>query len=104
MKISVQREDFDLGLEVRTISRNSKIGAVASFIGLVRDVRMTLEHYPGMTENAIRKILEEAARRWQGMDCTVIHRYGEPEPKDPIVLVAVTRAHPGAAFAPSEFI
>jgi len=104
MKVAVQREDFDLGLEVRTISRSSKIGAVASFIGLVRDVRMTLEHYPGMTENAIRKIVEEAAGRWQVMDCTVIHRYGELEPNDQIVLVAVASAHRGDAFAACEFI
>src|SRR5258708_29364990 len=104
MKISVQREDFDLGLEVRTISRNSKIGAVASFIGLVRDVRMTLEHYPSMTESAIRKIVEEAASRWQVMDCTVIHRYGELEPNDQIVMVAVASAHRGDAFQACEFI
>src|ERR1700687_3881861 len=104
MKISVQRDDFDLGAEVRTISANSKIGAVASFIGLVRDVRMTLEHYPGMTESAIRKIVEEAAGRWQVMDCTVIHRYGELEPNDQIVLVAVASAYRGDAFAACEFI
>ena len=104
MKISIQREDFDLGAEVRAISKNSKIGAVASFVGLVRDVRMTLEHYPGMTENAIRKIVDEAGTRWQVMDCTVIHRYGELQPNDQIVLVAVASAHRGDAFAACEFI
>jgi molybdopterin synthase catalytic subunit len=104
MKISIQREDFDLGAEVRAISRNSKIGAVASFVGLVREVRMTLEHYPGMTENAIRKIVDEAGTRWQVMDCTVIHRYGELQPNDQIVLVAVASAHRGDAFAACEFI
>jgi molybdopterin synthase catalytic subunit len=104
MKISIQREDFDLGAEVRAISGNPKIGAVASFVGLVRDVRMTLEHYPGMTENAIRKIVEQAASRWQVMDCTVIHRHGELQPNDPIVLVAVASAHRGDAFAACEFI
>jgi len=104
MKVSVQREDFDLGAEVRAISRNAKTGAVASFVGLVRDVRMTLEHYPGMTESAIRKIVDEAAGRWQVMDCTVIHRYGDLEPNDPIVLVAVASAHRGDAFAACEFI
>ena len=104
MKIAVQREDFDLGAEVRAISRNTKTGAVASFVGLVRDVRMTLEHYPGMTENAIRKIVDEAAGRWQVMDCTVIHRYGDLEPNDQIVLVAVASAHRGDAFAACEFI
>ena len=104
MKVSIQRQDFDLGAEVRAISRNKKTGAVASFVGLVRDVRMTLEHYPGMTENAIRKIVDEAAGRWQVMDCTVIHRYGDLEPNDQIVLVAVASAHRGDAFAACEFI
>jgi molybdopterin synthase catalytic subunit len=104
MKVSVQHEDFDLGAEVRAISRESKVGAVASFVGLVREVRMTLEHYPGMTENAIRKIVDQAASRWQVMDCTVIHRYGELEPNDRIVLVAVASAHRGDAFAACEFI
>jgi molybdopterin synthase catalytic subunit len=104
MKIAVQREDFDLGAEVRAISRDSKVGAVASFVGLVRDVRMTLEHYPGMTESAIRRIVEEAGGRWRVMDCTVIHRYGDLAPNDQIVLVAVASAHRGDAFAACEFI
>jgi molybdopterin synthase catalytic subunit len=104
MKVSVQREEFDLGAEVRAISKSSKIGAVASFVGLVRDVRMTVEHYPGMTENAIRKIVEQAASRWQVMDCSVIHRYGELEPNDQIVMVAVASAHRGDAFKACEFI
>ena len=104
MKVSVQREDFDLGAEVRAISRDAKVGAVASFIGLVRDVRMTLEHYPGMTESAVGKIVEEAAARWQVMDCTVIHRYGDLAPNDQIVLVAVASAHRADAFAACAFI
>jgi molybdopterin synthase catalytic subunit len=104
MKVSVQREDFDLGAEVRAISRNTSTGAVASFVGLVRDVRMSLEHYPGMTESAIRKIVDEAGARWQVMDCTVIHRYGDLAPNDQIVLVAVASAHRGDAFAACEFI
>ena len=104
MKVKVQREDFDLSAEVRAISRNTKTGAVASFVGLVRDVRMTLEHYPGMTESAIGRSVEEAAGRWQVMDCTVIHRYGDLEPNDQIVLVAVASAHRGDAFAACEFV
>ena len=104
MKISVQREDFDLGAEVAAISRKSTIGAVASFVGRVREVRMTLEHYPGMTERAIEKIVEEARSRWRVMDCTVIHRYGPLEPNDQIVMVAVAGAHRGEAFAACEFI
>jgi len=104
MKISVQREGFDLGAEVRAISANSKVGAVASFVGLVRDVKMTLEHYPGMTERAIAGIVEQAKGRWNVMDCTVIHRYGDLAPNDQIVLVAVASAHRGDAFAACEFI
>jgi molybdopterin synthase catalytic subunit len=104
MKISIQKEDFDLSREVKAISGNAKVGAVASFVGLVRDVRMTLEHYPGMTETSIRRIVDEAADRWQVKDCTVIHRYGDLEPNDQIVLVAVASAHRGDAFAACEFI
>ena len=104
MKISLQREDFDLGSEVKAISGNPKIGAVASFVGLVREVAMSLEHYPGMTENSIKKIAEEARSRWQVIDCTVIHRYGDLQPNDQIVLVAVASAHRGDAFAACEFI
>ena len=104
MKISVQQADFDVGFEVRNISKNNGIGAVASFVGLVRDVAMTLEHYPGMTERAIAKIVEEAKGRWQVMDYAVIHRYGALQPNDQIVLVAVASAHRGDAFAACEFI
>ncbi|OFZ90679.1 MAG: molybdenum cofactor biosynthesis protein MoaE [Betaproteobacteria bacterium RBG_16_66_20] len=104
MKISVQMDDFDVGFEIKSISKNNSIGAVASFVGLVRDVAMTLEHYPGMTERAIGKIVEEAKTRWQVTDCTVIHRYGALEPNDQIVLVAVASGHRGDAFAACEFI
>jgi len=104
MKIAVQTGDFEVGSEIRSISKADSIGAVASFIGLVRDVAMTLEHYPGMTERAIAKIVDEAKSRWQVMDCTVIHRYGALRPNDQIVLVAVASAHRGDAFAACEFI
>jgi molybdopterin synthase catalytic subunit len=104
VKISVQREDFDLSREVKAISVSSSIGAVASFVGLVREVRMTLEHYPGMTERAIAAIVEEARGRWNVLDCTVIHRYGDLAPGESIVLVAVASAHRGDAFAACEFI
>jgi len=104
MKVSVQREEFDIGLEVRKISGDKSIGAVASFIGQVRDVAMTLEHYPGMTEKALTGIAQEAMRRWQIIDCTVIHRFGELKPTDPIVLVVVASAHRGDAFAACEFL
>ena len=65
---------------------------------------MTLEHYPGMTEKAIAKIVEEAQARWNVIDCTVIHRFGELKPTDQIVLVVVASAHRGDAFAACEFI
>jgi molybdopterin synthase catalytic subunit len=104
MKVLVQSQDFDLSTEVENISGNPKVGAVASFVGVVREVPMTLEHYPGMTENSIRKIAEEASSRWKVMDCTVIHRYGALQPGDQIVLVAVASAHRRDAFAACEFI
>ena len=104
MKVSVQAEDFDLSTEVIEISMNSRTGAVASFVGVVRDVAMTLEHYPGMTENAIKKIVEEARSRWQILDLAVIHRYGELQPGDQIVLVAIASSHRGDAFAACQFI
>ena len=104
MKIAVQAQDFDAGAEMRALSRDPKVGAVASFVGVVREVGMTLEHYPGMTEKALRKIAEEAKSRWQVLDCTVIHRVGPLEPTDQIVLVAVSSAHRGDAFSACEFI
>jgi molybdopterin synthase catalytic subunit len=104
MKVSVQAEVFDVGFEIKSISRNKTIGAIASFVGQVRDVAMTLEHYPGMTEKALGRIVEEAMARWQIVDCTVIHRYGELKPTDPIVLVVVASAHRGDAFAACEFL
>ena len=104
MKISVQQGDFDLQTEVKAISANPRIGAVATFTGLVRDVAMALEHYPGMTERAIEKIVDEAKSRWQVIDCAVIHRYGALQPNDQIVMVAVASGHRGDAFAACEFI
>ena len=104
MKVSVQAEDFDAGAEIRALSHDPKVGAVASFIGLVREVGMTLEHYPGMTERALQKIVDDARARWQVLDCTVIHRVGSLKPTDQIVLVVVAGAHRGDAFAACEFI
>jgi molybdopterin synthase catalytic subunit len=104
VKVSVQKEDFDLGQEVKSLLVDTKIGAVASFVGVVRDVPMTLEHYAGMTEREIGKIVEEAQGRWKLMGCTVIHRYGELRPGDQIVMVAVASAHRGDAFAACEFV
>jgi molybdopterin synthase catalytic subunit len=103
MKVSVQEQDFDLGVEIGKLS-SPKIGAIATFVGVVREVAMTLEHYPGMTEKALQRIVEEANGRWQVMDCTVIHRYGALKPTDQIVMVAVASAHRADAFAACEFI
>ena len=104
MKLSVQAEDFDISTEVIDISMNTRTGAVASFVGVVREVPMTLEHYPGMTENAIKKIVEEARARWEILDYAVIHRYGELQPGDQIVLVAIASSHRADAFAACQFI
>lgn len=112
MPVRVQTEDFDAGAEIASLRRgNAKIGAVASFIGVCRDTNdgdavtsMTLEHYPGMTEKAIEKIVAEAKRRWNIADVLVVHRVGELKPTDQIVLVVVTGAHRGEAFASCEFI
>jgi molybdopterin synthase catalytic subunit len=84
---------------------------VATFVGLVRDLnegtavsRMTLEHYPGMTERALEDICAQAASRWDLLDTRVIHRVGPLEPGDAIVFVAVSSAHRGEAFAACEYI
>ena len=108
----MQREDFDIGAEIAAFRRaDPAIGAIASFIGLVRDVNdgdavggMTLEHYPGMTEKALAGIVAEAKARWDIVDALVIHRVGELKPLDQIVLVVVTGAHRRDAFAACEFI
>ena len=104
MKVLVQAQDFDAGAEMRALSSDPKVGAVASFVGVVREVGMTLEHYPGMTEKALEKIIAEAGTRWKVLDCTVIHRHGTLRPTDQIVLVVVASAHRGDAFAACEFI
>jgi len=108
----VQHEDFDAGREIaRLRAGNPRIGAIASFIGAVRDVNegdsvdeLTLDHYPGMTEKALAKIVAEARGRWNVIDTLVIHRIGTLKPTDQIVLVVVTSAHRGEAFAACEFL
>jgi molybdopterin synthase catalytic subunit len=110
--VRVQREDFDVACELERLrGGDARIGAIASFVGLVRDVNeasevrtMTLEHYPGMTEKALAQIVEEARSRWDIVDALVIHRVGELKPGDRIVLAAVAGAHRGEAFAACEFI
>lgn len=112
MTVRVQTQDFDVGGEIAALRRsNPKIGAIASFIGVVRDLsegdavrEMTLEHYPGMTEKALEKIVVEAKTRWDVIDVLVVHRVGRLRPTDQIVLVVVTSAHRGEAFAACEFV
>ncbi|MEW5888341.1 MAG: molybdopterin synthase catalytic subunit MoaE [Pseudomonadota bacterium] len=112
MSVSVQQQDFDVGAEIAALTAGRpQIGAVASFVGLVRDAndgagvsRMELEHYPGMTEKALEDIVAEARTRWDIMDVRVIHRYGPLRPGERIVLVIVAGAHRGEAFAACEFI
>lgn len=112
MTVRITTEDFDAGREIAALRANDRrVGAVASFIGTVRDVNegarvsaMTLEHYPGMTEKALDAIVEEARTRFDILDALVIHRVGELAPADQIVLVAVTSAHRGDAFDACRFV
>jgi molybdopterin synthase catalytic subunit len=112
MTVRVQEADFDLGAELAAMrAGEARVGAQASFLGLVRDLNdgssiseMTLEHYPGMTEKALEEIVVEAKGRWELYDVLVIHRVGPLKPCDQIVLVAVTSAHRGEAFAACEFV
>lgn len=115
--IRVQREDFDPGAEMAAFcAGDSSVGAVASFLGLVRADKtsdgaadaavaaMTLEHYPGMTERQLEAIEQEARRRWPLIDVLVIHRHGRLEPGDRIVLVLTASAHRQAAFDACAFL
>ena len=112
MPVRVQTADFDVGAEIRALRGAApRVGAVASFVGVVRDVndgdavsRLFLEHYPGMTERELEKICAEARARWEILDTLVVHRVGEMAPTDQIVLVVVTGGHRGEAFAACEFI
>ena len=111
-RVRVQPEDFDVGRELDALTRGrNDVGAVASFVGLVRDANdghpvraMTLEHYPGMTEKALEDICAQAHARWDLIDTLVIHRVGPLQPGDRIVLVGVAGAHRGEAFEACEFI
>ncbi|HEC06067.1 MAG TPA: molybdopterin synthase catalytic subunit MoaE [Thiolapillus brandeum] len=110
--IAVQEGSFDPAGEERLLREgNPRIGAVVTFLGLMRDINdddkistMTLEHYPGMTEKALDAIVEEAAERWDLEGIRVIHRVGELLPEDPIVMVMVGSRHRGEAFRACEFV
>lgn len=112
MSVSIQHEDFDVGAvmaEMRATSNN--VGAMVSFVGLVRDLsydekveNIFVEHYPGMSEKALNKIIDEAKQRWDLLAVKVIHRVGTLGPNDQIVLVATASSHRGHAFSGCEFI
>ena len=110
-KIRVQQDDFDLSDEVAKVkNNNSDIGAVVSFVGTVRDLddspieKMTLEHYPGMTEKALEEIAMQAQNRWPLGDVSIIHRVGDLAINEQIVLVIAASKHRKAAFEACEFI
>jgi len=110
--IRVQTGPFDVNAEIERLrAADSRVGAIACFIGVVRDLSdgatvasMTLEHYPGMTEKALDAIVDQARSRWELYDVLVVHRVGTLQPTDPIVLVIVTSAHRGDAFAACVFV
>jgi len=111
-RVTIQTADFDLGAEVAALcAGDSAVGAVASFIGTVRDRNdglgvssMELEHYPGMTERAIEAMIDAAMQRFEVRAARVIHRVGLLQPLDQIMMVAVTSAHRGQAFQACEFL
>ena len=111
-RILVQTEPFDISAEQEALYRgNPRVGALVTFVGLMRDLsegacvtRMTLEHYPGMTEKALAAIAEEAVSRWSLDGLTLIHRVGPLEPQDPIVFVGVVSRHRGDAFRACELL
>lgn len=112
MSVRIQQGPFEAGLEMEALRGNdARVGALVSFTGYVREfngesaiTRMTLEHYPGMTEKALERLEAEARRRWDLLDIAIIHRVGTLEPGDPIVLVCVSSAHRGEAFQACEFL
>jgi len=110
-KIAIQQYDFDLSTEVALARNKDKnIGAIVSFVGTVRDLddtpiqKMTLEHYPKMTEKALAKIADQAHQRWQLGSITIIHRIGDLQVNEQIVLVITTSKHRKSAFESCEFI
>ena len=111
-RIRVQEADFDISAEVAALrADNPKVGAVACFVGTVRDLNegqtvhtMELEHYPGMTEKALEAIAARARDRWPGSDVLIVHRVGKLLPLDQIVLVATTAVHRAEAFDSCAFV
>jgi molybdopterin synthase catalytic subunit len=113
-RVSIQTQDFDFSQELARLAAGDKrVGAVCSFVGLVRDRNggakssvqsMELEHYPGMTEKSIEAMIDAAHQRFDFFDARVVHRVGLLQPLDQIVLVAVTSAHRGESFKACEFL
>ena len=111
-RVSIQTQDFDLAAEVAALrAGDARVGAVCAFVGTVRDRNdgasvstLELEHYPGMTEKAIEAMIDAAHARFALYGARVVHRVGPLLPQDQIVLVAVTSAHRGEAFAACEFL
>ena len=106
--VRVQQEPFDAGAELNGFDPNGA-GAVVTFTGLVRDVagrleQMLIEHYPAMTEKALREIAAEAEARWQLSNVLVIHRFGSLQPDEPIMMVATASRHRDAAFEAATFL
>lgn len=110
MEVRVQQEPFAFGAEAEAfVARQAGMGAVVTFSGIVRDVvsgleMMEIEHYPGMTENALSEIGREARRRWQLGDVLIIHRYGPMRPEEMIMMVATSAPHRKDAFAAADFL
>ena len=112
IKIKIQNEDFDISEETKILHQNNT-GAIVNFVGVVRGYdeknnqiinSMTLEHYPGMTESEIEKIIVDSYKRWELTGVTVIHRVGELKPSDQIVFVGVSSKHRQNAFDGCNFI
>jgi molybdopterin synthase catalytic subunit len=114
--LELRQEVFDPYAEIvrhqSAASGNAgKVGAICSFVGTMRDYNgdetvssMTLEHYPGMTEKMLHRVMDEARRQWSFRDALLIHRVGQVLPEQPIVLVAVWSARRGAAFDACRYI
>jgi molybdopterin synthase catalytic subunit len=116
-RVTIQTQDFDLSHEIALLRMSdTRVGAVCSFVGTVRDTRaltghahdevksMSLEHYEGMTEKSIEAMIDAAHQRFDFYQARVIHRTGELAPTDQIVMVAVTSAHRGESFKACEFL
>ena len=110
--IRVQQQDFDVGAEIAVLRKGrTDIGAIAAFVGLVRDhaggrevTSMTLEYYPGMTEKELARVEAEARERWPLLDCLIVHRAGRLSAGDNIVLVITLSEHRRAAFEAAQFL